>query len=136
MKNVAVDSSVLYALFDAGDRAHADAVRFLAEPSLVLITTVPVLTEVVYLLDYSRDAQKAFLVWAHRSLDIDEAVGHELPRIAEIMKRYSDLPADFADAALVAMCERRQIGHVATLDHDFDVYRLDNKNLLTNVFRS
>ena len=136
MKSVAIDSSVLYALFDAGDRAHAQAVRFLAQPSQLLITSVPVLTEVIYLLDYSVDTQQAFLVWAHQSLDIDDAAGRELPRIAEIMKKYADLPADFADAALVAMCERRNIDQIATLDRDFDVYRLTDKTPMTNVFRT
>jgi predicted nucleic acid-binding protein len=56
------------------------------------------------------------------------------PRIVEIMRKYADLPADFADAALVAMCERRGIGSVASLDRHFDVYRTADRKRLRNVF--
>ena len=54
-------------------------------------------------------------------LMIDGETAPDLPRIIEIMKKYADLPADFADASLVALCERRGIDTVATLDRHFDV---------------
>ena len=41
---------------------------------------------------------------------------------------------DFADASLVAVCERLGIREVATLDSDFHGYRLDGKNAFVNVF--
>jgi predicted nucleic acid-binding protein len=44
-----------------------------------------------------------------------------------------DLPADFADASLVALCERRGIEHIATFDKDFLVYRMADNKSLTNV---
>jgi len=53
---------------------------------------------------------------------------------AKTLKKYDDLPADFADASLVAMCERRGIAEVATLDSDFDVYRTADRKHLRNVF--
>ena len=65
---------------------------------------------------------------------IDRETAPDLPRIIEIMKKYSDLPADFADASLLAMCERRGIREVATLDKDFDVYRTADRKRLRNVF--
>jgi predicted nucleic acid-binding protein len=49
-------------------------------------------------------------------------------RIRELMAQYSDLPMDFADAALVALAERRQLRKVFTLDSDFYVYRIDGKD--------
>ena len=56
------------------------------------------------------------------------------PRIIEIMGKYADLPADFADASLLALCERAGIDRIATLDRDFAVYRLRNRKRLVNVF--
>jgi uncharacterized protein len=50
------------------------------------------------------------------------------------MNKYADLPADFADASLVAMCERRGIADIATLDTHFDIYRTADRKRLRNVF--
>jgi predicted nucleic acid-binding protein len=135
MPSVAVDSSILYALFDSSDRQHLPAASFLERPDATLVTNVPVVTEVVYLLRYSRAAQQSFLSFAGEAVEIDEHIAPSLPRIVEIMEKYADLPADFADASLVAMCERRDIAHIATLDRDFDVYELGSGEKLRNVFR-
>jgi predicted nucleic acid-binding protein len=77
-----------------------------------------------------------FLTWAAGALEIDQQTVGDLPRIIEIMTKYADLPADFADASLVALCERRGIASVATLDKHFDVYRTRDRKRLRNVFRS
>jgi hypothetical protein len=135
MPSVAVDSSILYALFDASDRQHRRAASFLERPDATLVTNVPVMTEVVYLLRYSREAQHAFLSFAGEALEIDEHITSSLPRIVEIMEKYTDLPADFAGASLIAMCERRGVAQIATLDKDFDVYQLSTGETLRNVFR-
>ena len=134
MQSVAVDSNVLYALFDSTDRAHRQSGDFLSNARWPLITTVAVLTEVTYLLRMSNDNQCAFLRWAHTSLSIDQQTADDLVRIADIMAKYADLPADFADATLLALCERTGIEHIATLDSDFDVYWLANGKPLVNVF--
>jgi predicted nucleic acid-binding protein len=81
--------------------------------------------------------QPDFLAWAGSSaLLIDAKTIDDLPRILEIMRTYADLPADFADASLLAMCERRGIASVATLDQHFDVYRTRDRKRLRNVFFS
>ena len=67
-------------------------------------------------------------------MEIDRLTAGDLPRIIEIMRKYSDLPADFADASLVAMCERRGITSVATLDRHFEVYRTRDRKRFRNVF--
>ena len=131
---IVVDSGVLYALFDPADGHHDRARSFLAGNPPGLVTNVPVLTEVTYLLDYSVGEQCAFLQWACEALTIDTGTATDLPRIVEIMGKYADLPADFADASLLALCERAGIDRIATLDRDFAVYRLRNRKRLVNVF--
>lgn len=133
MPSVAVDSSLLYALFDPDDRWHGRAKKFIEKVRTELVSNVAVLTEVTYTLDWSQARQQEFLEFAARSLVIDQGTSDDLRRIAGIMSKYSDLPADFADAALVAMCERMGIGEIATFDKDFDVYRLANGKALVNV---
>lgn len=134
MTAVAVDSNILYALFDRTDGIYIRAAPFLRTSAHRWTTNLPVLSEVVHMLRYSSEAQVAFLNWSSRALLIDDATSTDLPRIAEIMTKYADLPADFADAALLALCERERITRIATIDSDFDVYRLANRRRLENVF--
>jgi predicted nucleic acid-binding protein len=113
------------ALIHADDRHHAacrDALERIREP---LATVWPVITEAMYLLDFSSQAQEA--LWrllerdAVRILPLDAG---DVPRMRELMRKYRDLPMDLADAALVRAAERERISRVFTIDRrDFEVYR-------------
>jgi predicted nucleic acid-binding protein len=121
-------------LFDKDERQHATAKEFVNRRVADLVTNVAVITETLFLLGFSRQVQTDFLEWMIGRLDVDRETASDLPRIVAIMKKYRDLPADFADASLVALCERRGIADVATLDSDFDVYRTADRRQLRNVF--
>lgn len=113
------------ALIHADDRHHAscrDALERIREP---LVTVWPVITEAMYLLDFSAEAQDA--LWrllerdAVKILSLDAG---DVPRMRELMRKYRDLPMDLADAALVRAAERERIPRVFTIDRrDFEVYR-------------
>ncbi len=77
-----------------------------------------------------------FLDWLLAVVEIDDALREDLPRTIEIMKKYSDLPADLADVSLVTLCERLAITTIASIDSDFDVYRLSKNRKFENVFFS
>ena len=132
MPSIAVDAGPLVALFKGADNHHADAVAFIQRVELPLVTNLIVISEVVALL--APRFQTDFLDWAVVALEIDGETVADVPRIIGTMKKYADLPADFADAALVAMCERRGIEAVASLDRNFDVYRTSARKHLKNVF--
>ena len=134
MPNIAADAGPLVALFKGADRYHNEAVAFVANLRDPLVTNMVVIGEVMALL--APRFQPDFLDWAIGALEIDQQTAADLPRIVEIMRKYADLPADFADASLVAMCERRSIASVATLDQHFDVYRTADRKRLRNVFSS
>lgn len=134
MPVIVVDTGPLIALFDASDGNHADAVRFVKNAGGPLVTNIAVITETVFMLDFSIPATIDFLGWARQVLDIDVETPRDLPRIAEIIDKYSDLPADFADASLVALAERRGLENIATLDTDFNIYRTRSRRVLRNVF--
>ena len=51
-------------------------------------------------------AQRDFLFWAQQALNIDIGTVDDLPKIRAILEKHVDLPANFADASLVALCER------------------------------
>jgi predicted nucleic acid-binding protein len=134
MRSIVVDSGPLIALFDGSDQYHESAVRFLERNRWLLITNLPVITEVVYVLDFSGEAQRDFLSWVQPALTIDSHTADDLPRIRAILEKYADLPADFADASLVALCDRIKVWDVASVDSDFTVYRGRDKRRFNNRF--
>ena len=134
-KRAVIDSGPLIALFDASDKYHKSAVAFIKEYRGQLYSTTAVITEVMYLLGFSVKAQVNFLQWvADGAIDLIEVEISDLYRIIEMTKKYSDLPMDFADGSLVAVCEKLKIKNVITLDSDFYVYRTKNKSDLKNLF--
>lgn len=134
MPGIVVDSGPLIALFDRSDQHHPRAREFLRGVRGTLHTNLAVITEVVHMLDFSPQAQMDFLAWAGRALRIDPLTQGDFPRILEIIAKYQDLPADFADASLVALCERLRIFDVASVDSDFTIYRGSARQHFTNLF--
>jgi len=124
----------LIALFDRDDRHHRRAVEFIRNRTSQLVTNLPVLTEATFLLRFSVAAQRDLLWWAHKSIEIDQDTAADLPRITVLLDKYRDLPADFADASLVALAERLNVSRVASIDSDFTIYRLAGKGRFENVF--
>jgi hypothetical protein len=113
------------ALIHADDRHHAACRETLASIREPLATVWPVVTEAMYLLGFSPEAQDA--LWrllerdAVKILPLDAA---DVSRMRELMRKYRDLPMDLADAALVRVAERERISRVFTIDRrDFELYR-------------
>ncbi len=133
MPSIIVDSGPLYALFNRDDRHHPAALDFVRRLQDELLTNLLVLGEVAYLLHRSTAARRDFLGWAHGALTIDIETVRDLPRIVALLDKYADLPADFADASLIALAERVGVSRVASVDRDFHIYRrLGNEAI--NVF--
>jgi uncharacterized protein len=121
-------------MFVRSDRYHAATLEFLARSEgATLITNLIVVGEVAAVLGHHKDLI-ACLDWIVENVEIDSNAGIDLPKAISILKKYEDLPADLADASLVAMCERRRTNLVASVDNDFDVYRLPKNKKLHNVF--
>ncbi len=51
----------------------------------------------------------------------------DLRRMKTLMRKYRDLPMDFADAALVRIAERDRLTRILTFDHHFRVYALPGR---------
>lgn len=135
MKRALIDSGPLIALFDNNDSYYPRAIDFLRSFQGQLISNSAVLTEVTHLLDFSLQAQVDFLQWvAKGGLTLVEITKADLIRIVELVKQYSDLPADFADASLVAIAERLKIQEVVSIDKDFTVYRIKGMKAFRNLF--
>jgi predicted nucleic acid-binding protein len=123
------------ALFDGSDAHHARAVDFLRGFRGVLLTNAAVITEVCHVLDFSGGRPRLdFLTWAERALEIDGPTREDLGRARQILEKYADLPADFTDATLVRLAERRSVKEIITVDSDFAVYRTLSGRALRNRF--
>ena len=135
MPDIAVDAGPLIALFKPSDRYHKAALAFVARTeAATLVTNLLVVGEVAAMLRGNHGELVACLGWVLENLEIDAAAGADLPRALEIVEKYRDLPADLADASLVALCERRGTRLVASVDRDFEVYRMGRGKKMENVF--
>ena len=113
------------ALIHADDRHHASCRDALEQIRESLATVWPVITEAMYLLDFSSQGQDALWRLLERdAVKILPLDARDVPRMRELMRKYRDLPMDLADAALVRAAERERISRVFTIDRrDFEVYR-------------
>lgn len=126
---ILIDAGPLVALLHRDDQDHARCVAALRKVRTVLTTTWPPLTEAMYLLSFSAQAQDALLEMVERGalrvLPIDES---DIPRVRVLIQKYQDLPMDLADATLVRVAEREGIQQVFTLDRrDFTTYRVGRR---------
>ena len=87
-------------------------------------TVWPVITEAAYFLRHDSRAIGLLLREIERgNLTVMEVRPEDTPRISELISKYSDLPMDYTDAALVVCCERLAITTVFTFDRNFSIYR-------------
>jgi hypothetical protein len=130
--DVLVDAGALIALLDRDDRHHDQCVATLKRLHDPLATVWPALTEAMHLLGdvpAGRDALCDMVFdGALELVDIEPAA---LVRLKELMRKYRDLPMDFADAALVYAAERERLTHILTFDRHFTIYRLPRRGRFT-----
>ena len=122
---ILVDAGPLVALLDRSDPHHAACTEAAGRFTDQAVTAWPVVTEAMYLLNFSLRSQHALLEMLETgALRLLELGVTDLPRIRALIQKYRDLPMDFADAALVRLGERERISRVFTLDRrGFSVYR-------------
>lgn len=134
MISTLIDAGPVIALFDRDDQYHREVYEFMRKFEGRLISTWPVLTEISYMLDFNKQVQLDFLNWVSEGgIEVLSLEQWQLLKIREIMDKYSDLPADFADASLLVAAEIRSLDSIISLDSDFSVYKLSSGEQLTNL---
>ena len=128
---ILVDTGPLVALFDKRDKYHAWTVAALGSTVGPLTTCEAVLTEVCFLLKQQfGGAEEVFELLDRGLLQLRFDLRAEHERVAQLMKRYGDLPMSLADACLVRMAETIPASRVMTLDTDFKVYRRHGRQVI------
>ena len=121
-----LDTGPWVALIDKSETMHKKCFKWLQDFSGELYTTEAVLTEVIWLLNFSTAAQLSALDFIIKgAVNLVPSTKYSLIRVQKLMDKYSDLPMDFADATLVTLAEETQLLNICTLDKkDFILYRL------------
>jgi predicted nucleic acid-binding protein len=124
MKPALLDTGVIVALLDRSERQHrrcVEAVRSLERP---LVTCEPVIAECCFLLRNVPGAQGAVMEnVASGAFEIRFRLDRAAAKTKAILERYANVPADLADACLIAMAEELDTGDILSLDSDFEVFR-------------
>jgi len=135
MQNSLVDAGPLIALFDKSDAYHNKAVNSLKNHNSRLITTWPVITEVMHMISFNHRVQSDFLSWIMKGgITIAPLNQSHIRRIAELINKFSNVPMDLADASLVVIAEEHGIDSIYTIDSDFKVYRITRKKAFKYLF--
>ena len=124
MKPVLLDSGVIVALLDRSEKHHADCVEAVEGLARPLVTCEAVIAESCYLLRGLPGASETVLENVERgAFQIPFQLSRSASRVRSIVRKYRDLPADFADACLVRLAEELDAGEILTLDRDFQLLR-------------
>lgn len=122
---ILTDAGPLVALVDRGEPDHRRCAETLARLRGPMLTTWPAFTEAMYLLGDAAGWRAQEVMWRLQQRgDLVIEMPARLARVAELMRRYHDLPMDLADATLVALAEEHSFRTIFSLDKDFKVYRL------------
>jgi len=127
--NAIIDTGPWVALIDRSEKKHDTCVQWLKNYSGKLYSTEAVLTEVLYLLNFSVKAQTAAIDFIIESVvEIIPSSVDSLMKVKRLINKYSDLPMDFADATIVCLAIDTGIKNIITFDQkDFNIYRLKNQ---------
>jgi len=126
MRTIIADAGPLVGIFNRRDQFHAWAVDNLKNITEPLRTCEAVLTEVFFRLSHVPAGQEQLLdfLTAPDVIVLDWQLDKNRPQIKQLMTKYSDVPASFADACLVSMAGSSSSPLIWTTDHHFGIYRL------------
>ncbi len=124
MKPTLLDTGVIVGLLDRSEAYHARCVTALEGQEGPLVTCEAVIAESCYLLRHLPGAAETVLENVERGIfQIPFQLSRSVPMVRAVMRKYRDLPADFADACLIQLAEELNTGDILTLDRDFASYR-------------
>lgn len=119
-----LDTGCIVALLDRSEQHHKHCAEVVASLDGPLITCEAAIAESCYLLRDLRGAAQAVLENVESGVFlIPYRLAGNAARLLRLMKKYGDVPMDFADACLVDLATQFEAGRILTLDADFRIYR-------------
>ena len=131
--NAILDTGPWVAMIDRSESKHTQTLEWFQQYRGNLYSTEAVLTEVLYLLNFSSPAQLSALDFVIKSVvELVPPSINSLTTSRRLMRKYFDLPMDYADATIVTLAIDTKINHVVTFDRkDFSIYRLARNQQFT-----
>lgn len=134
---IAIDTGFFFALADRRDEHHRLAKLWIDSARDGWVTTWPVITETCHLLeDRISDSAKIDFMQEimHGGIMIWDLPADQARKIPAMMKKYTKLPMDLADASLVLLAEHLGHGRILTTDQrDFGAYRWKSTKPFVNL---
>lgn len=126
-QRIIVDAGPLVAFFNRRDEYHHWVLLQLSTLRGTLVTTESVISECLYLLDYSKVAITAIhdMVMSKKLL-ISDVPTQDYAEVLKLVEKYQDLPASVADVSLLVVYNSMKLAKILTLDSDFKIYRARN----------
>jgi len=124
VKPVLLDTGVIVALLDRSERYHQQCVAIVEALQRALVTCEAVIAESCYLLRRLPGAGETVLENVERGvLQIPFQLSQSAAAARSLLRKYRDVPVDFADACLIHLADQLNTGDILTLDRDFESYR-------------
>lgn len=124
MRPVLLDTSVVVALLDRSEKRHAECAAIVEKMNQPLVTCEAVIAESCYLLRKLSGASEAVLENVISGIfQVPFQIASHAQPVSAIMRKYRDIPADFADACLIHLADVVNSSEILTLDSDFSAYR-------------
>ena len=127
--SVLADTGPLVAIISPADQHHELCTNTLRSLPAPLLSCWPVITEAAWLLrDNPRGFETLLESFQKGFVDLLSVSAAEVQGVLAIMRRYSSLRPQLADAMLVYLAGREKINTIFTLDRrDYSVYRSPNR---------
>lgn len=127
-----LDTGPWVGLIDRSESMHESCVQWFKDYTGKLYSTEAVLTEVLYLLNFSVKAQTAAIDFVLKSvIELIPASEESLKKARILIMKYSNLPMDYADATIVCLAIDTGIQNVITFDKkDFSIYRIKKQRFV------
>jgi predicted nucleic acid-binding protein len=124
MEPVLLDTGVIYALLNKRESRHEECLQVFRDLYRPIVTCEAVIVESCFLLSKYSEGIEVLLTNVKSGLfGIPFRIAESALEVLEILGKYRDTPADFADACLIAMANQLGTGDILTLDGDFKHYR-------------
>lgn len=124
MKPALLDTGVIVALLDRGEKFHqacSEAVRSLEAP---LVTCEAVIAESCYLLRNLPGASEAVIENVAAGIfQVPFQLSREAVGVKQVLRKYRDRKIDLADTCLICLANEYETADILTLDKDFQIYR-------------
>ncbi len=128
IKQSIVDTGIIVAFLDKRDTWNEWTNEQMRHLPIPFLTCEAVIVEACFLLAHLPNGKdKVLKLISSGVLQIEFSLQAEIESIETLMKKYKDVPMDFADACLVRMSEQIENSVVFTVDSDFRIYRKNGK---------